>query len=123
MTEPTGNSRKSILGLGTAVLFCAAMAFTPGVTPRVHAAPATVAKAAGTDDAAAVQTFTGKIMSQNGDRFILRDDTNDTWYHLDPQDAAGKFLGKNVQITGTLDGRSDMIHVRNIAENKTENHN
>jgi uncharacterized protein YdeI (BOF family) len=123
MTEPTGNSRKSILGLGTAVLFCAAMAFTPGVTPRVHAAPApATTTSAGTDDAA-VQTFTGKIMSQNGDRFILRDDSTDVWYHLDNQQEAGKFLGKDVQVTGTLDGRSDMIHVRNIAENKTENHN
>jgi uncharacterized protein DUF5818 len=119
MTEPTGNLPKSFLGLVTALLFCAALAIAPGVTARVHAAPATIVTAAGTDDAA-VQTFTGKIMLQNGDRFILRDDTNDTWYHLDPQDTAGKFLGKNVQVTGTFDGRSDMIHVRDIAENKTE---
>ena len=78
--------------------------------------------APGTDDAA-VQTFNGKIMSQNGERFILRDDSTDVWYHLDPQEEAGKFLGKNVQVTGILDGRSAMIHVRNIAENKAETPN
>jgi Protein of unknown function (DUF5818) len=122
MTEPTGNSHKLFLGLGLSILFWAAMAFAPGVVTRVHAAPATAANTAGTDDAA-VQTFTGKIMSQNGDRFILRDEANETWYHLDPQQEAGKFLGKNVQVTGTLDGRADMIHVRNIAENKTETPN
>ena len=125
MTEPTGNSRKSFLVLGLSILFCAALALAPGITTRVHAAPAPAANAVagGTDDAAAVQTFTGKIMSQNGERFILRDETNETWYHLDPQQEAAKFLGKNVQITGTLDGRADMIHVRNIAENRTETPN
>ena len=63
-------------------------------------------------------TFTGKIVSQNGDRFILRDDANDVWYHLDDQAQAQKYLGKNVVVTGVLDGRSDMIRVRSIAEAK-----
>jgi uncharacterized protein YdeI (BOF family) len=63
--------------------------------------------------------FTGKIVSQNGDRYILRDDANDVWYHLDNQQYAAKYLGKNVAVTGILDGRSDMIHVRNIAEEKS----
>ena len=66
-----------------------------------------------------VNTFTGKIVSQNGDRNILRDEANDVWYHLDDQQQAGKFFGKIVVVTGTLDGRSDMIHVRNISESKT----
>jgi len=59
-------------------------------------------------------TFTGKIVSQNGDRFILRDDVNEVWYHLDDQAQAQKYLGRDVLVTGVLDGRSDMIHVRNI---------
>ena len=63
-------------------------------------------------------TFAGKIVSQNGDRFILRDDANDVWYHLDDQAQAQKYLGKNVVVTGVLDGRSDMIRVRSIAEAK-----
>jgi hypothetical protein len=67
----------------------------------------------------AVNTFTGKIMSQNGVRFILRDDSNDLWYHLDDQKQAAKYLGKIVQVTGTLHGRTDMIRVRNITETKS----
>ena len=66
-----------------------------------------------------VNTFTGKIVSQNGVRYILRDETNDVWYHLDDQQQAGKFFGKSVVVTGTLDGRSDMIHIQNISESKT----
>jgi uncharacterized protein YdeI (BOF family) len=63
-------------------------------------------------------TFTGKIVSQNGDRFILRDDVNELWYHLDDQQQAAKFLGKTVTVKGVLDGRSDMIHVETIVEDK-----
>jgi hypothetical protein len=70
------------------------------------------------DDDPAVATFTGKIVSQNGDRFILRDDVNEVWYHLDDQAQAQKYFGKDVVVTGVLDGRSDMIHVRNIVETK-----
>ena len=69
-------------------------------------------------DETSVTTFTGKIVSQNGDRFILRDEVNEVWYHLDDQAQAQKYFGKDVVVTGVLDGRSDMIHVRNIAEAK-----
>ena len=62
--------------------------------------------------------FVGKIVSLNGTRYILRDDANDTWYHLDDQKSAGKFCGKIVAITGTLDGRFDMIHIHSIQESK-----
>lgn len=62
------------------------------------------------------QNFKGKIMSQNGVRFILRDEQTDTWYHLDDQDKAGKFLGKTVLIKGTLDGASGTIHIESISE-------
>ena len=65
-----------------------------------------------------VRTFTGKVLSQNGERFILRDEANDTWYHLDDQQQAGKFAGKNVLVTGVLDGRTDTIQVREITEAK-----
>ena len=68
-----------------------------------------------------VNTFTGKIVSQNGDRFILRDEANDVWYHLDDQQQAGKYFGKNVAVKGILDGRTDTIRVQNITEDKTSN--
>ena len=69
-------------------------------------------------DEPASATFAGKIVSQNGDRFILRDDANEVWYHLDDQAQAQRHFGKDVVVTGVLDGRSDMIHVRNIVEVK-----
>jgi hypothetical protein len=62
------------------------------------------------------QKFEGIIVSKNGEIFVLRDDVNDTWYHLDDQEAAGKHLGKKVSVTGTLDTRTDVIRVKSIDE-------
>lgn len=55
----------------------------------------------------------------NGERYILRDDVNDVWYHLDKQQEAGKYLGKKVEVTGTLEGRSDEILVQSIQVEKS----
>lgn len=99
--------KKPLMAFGLSLLFCSGFALTPGEFAAVHAAPV---------QPELLQTFSGKIMSQNGDRFILREDASDMWYHLDDQQQASKYLGKTVQITGTLDGRNDMIHVRNITE-------
>lgn len=70
------------------------------------------------EDQPAVNTFSGKIVSRNGERFILRDDVNEVWYHLDDQQQASKFFGKNVSVTGVLDGPTDTIRVRSISEAK-----
>ncbi|MFZ0523121.1 MAG: hypothetical protein WAL95_18975 [Candidatus Acidiferrales bacterium] len=64
------------------------------------------------------QKFAGVIASLNGELFVLRDDTNNVWYHLDNQDKAGKFLGKKVLVIGTLDGRADEILIQTIEEEK-----
>jgi hypothetical protein len=56
----------------------------------------------------------GIILSMNGERFILRDDDNNTWYHLDDQKAAGSFLGKKVRVIGEVDPATDVIHVQSI---------
>ena len=84
---------------------------------RASAVPAAYVRAQPGDEPA-ISTFTGKIVSQNGDRFILRDEVNEIWYHLDDQAQAQKYFGKNVVVTGVLDGRSDMIRVRSMAEAK-----
>ena len=84
----------------------------------LKASPLPTIMAQQTQNAPEVRTFTGKVLSQNGERFILRDEANDTWYHLDDQQQAGKFAGKNVLVTGVLDGRTDTIQVRQIAEAK-----
>ena len=106
--------KKSLMAFGLSFLFGSGFSIAPAGVAVVHAAP--VPASIQPED---LQTFTGKIMSQNGDRFILREDSSDMWYHLDDQEQASKYLGKTVQITGTLDGRSDMIHIRNIVEDKS----
>jgi uncharacterized protein YdeI (BOF family) len=64
------------------------------------------------------QKFLGTIVSMNGDLFVLRDDTNNVWYHLDDQDKAGKFAGKKVQVIGVLDGHVDEIRIKSIEEER-----
>ena len=63
-----------------------------------------------------VETFSGKIVSQNDVRLVLRDDDNNVWYHLDDQEKARQFFGKDVLITGTFDGLSGTIRVQSIVE-------
>ncbi|HXN27603.1 MAG TPA: TonB family protein [Candidatus Acidoferrales bacterium] len=62
------------------------------------------------------KTFSGKIVSQNGVRYVLRDDDNSAWYHLDDQEKAGKLVGKDVLVTGTFDGLTGTIRVQSIVE-------
>jgi Protein of unknown function (DUF5818) len=67
-----------------------------------------------TGDEGNLRTFTGKIVSLNGALFILRDDADQVWYHLDDQSTARKFAGKNVNVKGKLDVATDVIHVQSI---------
>ena len=100
-------------------VFCAPFLFG-GIqmhTVKASALPPIVAQNQ-TQNAPEVRTFTGKVLSQNGERFILRDEANDVWYHLDDQQQARKFAGKKVLVTGVLDGRTDTIQVRQITEVK-----
>jgi hypothetical protein len=108
-------------GSRIAVLFVFCVPFLFGGiqmhTVKASALPPIVAQNQA-QNAPEVRTFTGKVLSQNGERFILRDEANDVWYHLDDQQQARKFAGKNVLVTGVLDGRTDMIQVREITEVK-----
>ena len=104
--------RFTLLFLSGAALLIAG---APASQLRASAAPAAFVGVSPGDEPA-TSRFTGKILSQNGVRYILRDDVNEVWYHLDDQAQAQKYFGKNVVVTGVLDGRSDMIRVRNIAE-------
>jgi len=61
------------------------------------------------------KTFTGTI-SKDGDSFVLKDDTGKTSYQLDDQQAASKFQGKRVKVTGTLDASNNVIRVQTIEE-------
>jgi len=61
----------------------------------------------------AAQTFTGTIV-KSGDIFKLDDKANKVSYMLDDTQRAGKFDGKKVKVTGTLDSKAAMIHVESI---------
>jgi hypothetical protein len=120
MKIKAGKTKNAVIAGTLSFLFCGAFLIPAGQATTLRAAavaPPVLQNQA--QDEAPVNTFTGKIMSQNGVRFILRDDSSDVWYHLDDQQQASKFLGKIVQVTGTLDGRTDTIRVRNIAEAKS----
>lgn len=85
---------------------CTGLATVPAIPSSVTSQPGSAADQP--------QKFVGTIVSMNGERYVLRDDVNDVWYHLDNQQEAAKYLGKKVEVTGTLEGRSDEILVQSI---------
>jgi TonB family protein len=98
-------------GIQAAVLFL----FCGAVSPS-HGKQFNVSQYLLMQEQAKVQTFSGKIVSQNGVRFVLRDDDNNVWYHLDDQQQASKLFGKDVLVTGTFDGLTGTIRVASIVE-------
>jgi protein TonB len=87
-----------------------------GALFTAHTAHSKVSQDSLTQQQAKAQTFNGKIVSQNGVRFVLRDDDDNSWYHLDDQEKAGKLVGKDVLVTGTFDGLTGTIRVQSIVE-------
>jgi protein TonB len=81
-----------------------------------HATQSKVSQDSLKQEQAKAQTFSGKIVSQNGVRYVLRDDDNNVWYHLDDQEKAGKFVGQDVLVTGKFDGLTGTIRVQSIVE-------
>jgi TonB family protein len=69
-----------------------------------------------TQERSQLQTFGGKIVSQNGVRFVLKDYESDVWYHIDDQQKAGNLLGEYVLVTGTFDGLTGTIRVHSMVE-------
>src|SRR5580700_461919 len=101
--------RTATVEVAMSLLLCGALLTRP--TPQSKVSQDSLTKAQ-----AKAQTFSGKIVSQNGVRFVLRDDDNNAWYHLDDQEKAGKLVGKDVLITGTFDGLTGTIRVQSIVE-------
>jgi hypothetical protein len=62
-----------------------------------------------------VATFFGRI-TKDGDKFVLSDEKRKTWYELDDQQTVGKFDGKMVKVTGTLDVTRNLILVQGIEQ-------
>jgi len=57
---------------------------------------------------------TQKCVHQLGGKYALFDPSTNTAYQLDNQEKVSAFAGQKVNITGTYDGASKMIHVENI---------
>ena len=61
------------------------------------------------------KTFAGTIL-KSGENFVLSESGTKSRYLLDNQDKARPYEGKNVKITGTIDGASNLIHIETIEE-------
>jgi len=99
-------------------MFMSLSAAAPPITTLILSVPVAVPQGYETGDQGDEKLFTGKIVLLNGQLFILRDDTNGVWYHLDDQTTARKFAGKNVDVKGKLDVAVDVIHVQSMEEQK-----
>ena len=103
---------------GSALLLMAILAFGGSIVTATSSPTLRAQVEKQPQDQSRESVFNGKILSQNGQRFILRDNVNDVWYQLDDQQQAGKFLGKDVLVTGVLDESTATIHVRSMIEAK-----
>jgi len=60
------------------------------------------------------QTFIGTIVKDSTE-YVLKDSSGTT-YHLDHQDKAKQYEGKQVKIVGNLDANSNTLHIARIQE-------
>lgn len=60
-----------------------------------------------------VRSFSGRISHHHG-KFILREGPEGTVYALADQQQAKRFSGQNVQITGTVDLKTNEVYVHKI---------
>jgi Protein of unknown function (DUF5818) len=60
-----------------------------------------------------VRTLPGKISRKAG-KFIFKEDRRGIIYSLDDQKKARNFSGRAVLITGTIDPKANLLHVRKI---------
>jgi hypothetical protein len=60
-------------------------------------------------------TFTGTIQ-KSGENFALSESATKSRYMLDNQNKARPYEGKNVEVTGTFDVASNLIHIETIEE-------
>ncbi len=62
-----------------------------------------------------LKTYTGFINKVDG-QYMLTTPWTNIIYKLDDQKAAKKFEGKEVGVTGNLDTKTNVIHVKTIAD-------
>jgi periplasmic protein TonB len=102
----------------TAAVGAAVSLLLGGALLTCYAKQLNVSQGVGIQQAPEAQTFSGKIVSQNDVRLVLRDDDNNVWYHLDDQQKASQFFGKDVLVTGIFDGLTGTIRIQSIVEGK-----
>lgn len=60
-----------------------------------------------------VRTLSGRISHRHG-KFVFEEGQQGTIYTLDDQQQAKSFYGRNVQITGTVDSQTKLLHIHKI---------
>lgn len=92
----------------------------PASTAKTVRSKPTAARLPGVQDQSNPQqpeskAFSGTI-SKSGDQFVLGDEGGNSSCKLDDQQAAGKYEGKKVRLTGTLGAADNLIRVQTIEE-------
>jgi Protein of unknown function (DUF5818) len=61
------------------------------------------------------KTFAGTTL-KSGENFVLSESATKSRYMLDNQNKVRPYEGKNVEVTGTFDVASNLIHIETIEE-------
>src|ERR1700693_2740606 len=61
------------------------------------------------------KTFTSTIQ-KSSENFVLSESATKSRYMLDNQNKARPYEGKNVEVTGTFDVASNLIHIETVEE-------
>lgn len=101
-----------LLRIATLLFLAAGVAALNAQTPQANPQDSQQPTAAQQpNDMQASAPFSGTIVKEKG-KLVLKDSTTNMNYQLDDQEKAKQFEGKQVKVTGKLDGK--VIHVENI---------
>ena len=103
---------KGLKALATLAALSIVLSYSGVRAATSHAAAKSAA--AVSEETKPAETYTGTIVLLNGSLYILRDEQNDSWYHLDDQQKPAKLLVKKVVVTGKLNAGVNVINVRDI---------
>jgi hypothetical protein len=59
------------------------------------------------------RTFEGRI-TRSGEKLVLEDNADRSFYQLDDQQLAAFFEGQEVKLTGTLDAKSRILYISDV---------
>jgi hypothetical protein len=66
------------------------------------------------------QTFEGRI-TRSGEKLVLEDKTDGSFYQLDDQQLAAFFEGQEVKLTGALDAKNRTIYISDVGVSNAKN--